>query len=100
MKNGLTSFSPASFANFGLAAVAVGNFEFGYRMGTLALKLSQRINASESASNVMVVVKYFIGKSKFTTNPYLAFIYKAQHSNNCWHLSLGIGAITVYFRVS
>ncbi len=82
MKNGLTSFSPASFANFGLAAVAVGNFEFGYRMGTLALKLSQRINASESASNVMVVVKYFIGKSKFTTNPYFASNLEAEQSNS------------------
>jgi len=60
MKNGLTVYSPASFANFGLAAVAVGNYELGYRLGSLALKLSQRINAAESASNIMAVVKWFI----------------------------------------
>lgn len=76
MTYGLTAFSPASFANFGLAILFVGNYEAGYRMGSLALRLSQKINAAESASNIMVVVKWFIGERiKFPVNPFVISTY-------------------------
>ena len=60
MMNGLCCMSPVAFAQFAIILVKNEDFALGYRLGTLSLRLIEKINAQRYTSAVIALVGHLI----------------------------------------